>query len=35
MLHARFQNHTIFGSREDFKRFFTIYERGDHFGHVT
>ena len=36
MLHAKFQNHRTSGSREeDFLKFFTIYGRGGHLGHVT
>ena len=36
MLHAKFQDHRSSGSgEEDFQRFFNIYGRGGHFGHVT
>ena len=36
MLHAKFQDHRTSGSgEEDFQRFFTIYGRGGHLGHVT
>ena len=36
MLQAKFQDHRTSGSgEEDFQRFFTIYGRGGHLGHVT
>ena len=36
MLHTKFRGNRPAGSRgEDFLRFFTIYGRGGHFGHVT
>ena len=36
ILHAKFQDHRTCGSgKEGFKRFFTIYGRGGHLGHVT
>ena len=36
MLHAKFQDNRTSGSgEEDVKRFFTIYGRGGHLGHVT
>ena len=35
MLHTKPEDHWPFGSREDFLRVFTIYERGGHLGHVT
>ena len=36
MLHTKSQGHRPSGSgEEDFKRVFTIYERGGHLGHVT
>ena len=36
MLHAKFQDHMTFGSREeDSLRFYNIYRRGGHLGHVT
>ena len=36
MLHTKFHGNQPAGSREeDFKRVFTIYGHGGHFGHVT
>ena len=36
MLHIKFRENRPAGSgEEDFLRFFTIYGRGDHLGHVT
>ena len=35
MLHAKFQDHRISGSGEDFLKVFTIYGHGGHLGHVT
>ena len=35
MLHTKSQYHRPSGSREDFKRVFSIYVRGGHLGHVT
>ena len=35
MLHSNFADHKTSGSGEDFERFFTIYGRGDHLGHVA
>ena len=36
MLQAKFQDHSTSGSgEEDFQRFFTIYGRGGHLGHVN
>ena len=36
MLHAKFQNHTPFGSADKvFLKVFSIYSQGGHLGHVT
>ena len=35
MLHTKFRGNRPAGSGEDFRRVFTIYERGGHLGHVT
>ena len=36
MLHTKFRENRPTGSgEEDFRRVFTIYERGGHLGHVT
>ena len=36
MLHAKFQEHRIFGSGvEYFEGYFIMYENVDHLGHVT
>ena len=35
MLHTKFSGNRPAGSGEDFCRFFTIYGRGGHLGHVT
>ena len=35
MRHAKFQAHMTFGSGEDYLRFYHIYRRGGHLGHVT
>ena len=34
MLHAKFQDHTIFGSGERVLKVFNIYGRCGHLGHV-
>ena len=35
MLHTKFRENRPSGSREDFRRVFTIYGSGCHLGHVT
>ena len=35
MLHTKFRKNRPAGSGEDFERFFTIYGRSGHLGHVT
>ena len=35
MLHTKFRGNRLAGSTEDFRRFFTIYGRVSHHGHVT
>ena len=35
MLHTKFRRNRSAGSREDFRRVFTIYGHGGHLGHVT
>ena len=35
VLHTKFLGNQLTGSREDFKRVFTIYGHGGHLGHVT